>query len=162
MGSSGVSELVPENDVGGGDSPAPDFAYTNAFKKVFPHYLALGMTYEQFWNQDVELVRFYREAAKIKRDLRNQDLWLQGAYIYEAILDAAPVLQVNLGKKPRKPTPYREQPYDLEPGKKKKDTKQVEKLSKQEKNDGKAKSIMEMWMVNINKKFEKKGGGENG
>ena len=120
------------------------------------------MTYDQFWNQDVELVRFYREAAKIKRDLRNQDLWLQGAYIYEAILDAAPVLQVNLGKKPRKPAPYRERPYDFEPSKKENSKKTIEKLSKQEKNDKKAKSVMEMWMVNINKKFEKKGGEENG
>ena len=43
------------------------------------------MTYDQFWNQDVELVKAYREADKIKRDLKNQDMWMQGAYYYEAL-----------------------------------------------------------------------------
>lgn len=129
---------------------------------MFPYYLAIGMTYDQFWNQDVELVRFYRKAAKIKRDLRNQDLWLQGAYVYEAILDSAPVLRFSFSKKPPKPIPYREQPYELEPNKKKISARPTETLSQEEKNDRKAKSIMEMWMVNINKKFEKKGGGDNG
>ena len=129
---------------------------------MFPYYLAIGMTYDQFWNQDVELARFYRKAAKIKRDLRNQDLWLQGAYVYEAILDSAPVLRLSLSKQKPKPIPYREQPFELEQSKKKASTKPAETLSQEEKNDKKAKSIMEMWMVNINKKFEKKGGGENG
>ena len=54
------------------------------------------MTYDQFWNQDVELVKAYREADKIKRDLKNQDMWMQGAYYYEALLDAAPVLRFSL------------------------------------------------------------------
>lgn len=161
MGNNGVNALFPESDGGGRDSPTPSFVYTETFKEAFPYYLALGMTYDQFWNQDVELVRFYRQAAKIKRDLRNQDLWLQGAYVYEAILDSAPVLRFSLSKTTPKPIPYREQPYELEPNKGKTSAR-LETLSREEKNDRKAKSVMEMWMVNINKKFEKNGGGDNG
>ena len=70
------------------------------------------MTYEQFWEQDCELVKYYRKAAQIRQDLRNQDAWLQGAYFYEALIDAAPVLRA-FAKKGTKPTPYREGPYEL-------------------------------------------------
>lgn len=115
------------------------------------------MTYEQFWEQDVELVKFYREAWQLKQQVRNQDLWLQGAYIYEAILDAAPVLH-PFAKKGTKPVPYREQPYELFTKK----NNHKKQLTKEQQSDNKAKAVMEMFMVNINKKFEKKGGEENG
>ena len=29
--------------------PAPRFAYTQKFYDVFPYYLAIGMTPEQYW-----------------------------------------------------------------------------------------------------------------
>lgn len=120
------------------------------------------MTYDQFWNQDVELVRAYREANKIRRDLKNQDMWMQGAYIYEAILDAAPVLRFSFSKKPPKPIPYREQPFELRTGQRKPEESGKKQLTQQEKSDKKAKAMMEMFMVSINKKFEKKGGEGNG
>ena len=120
------------------------------------------MTFDQFWNQDVELVKAYQEANKIKRDLRNQDMWLQGAYIYEAILDAAPALRFSLGKKPPKPIPYRDQPIDIHGGGRKQEEKQGKPLSVEEKSDKKAKAMMEMFMVSINKKFDGKGGDSNG
>lgn len=120
------------------------------------------MTCDQFWNQDVELVKAYREANKIKRDLKNQDMWMQGAYIYEAILDAAPVLRFSFSKKPPKPIPYREQPYELRTGQRKQEAGKSEELTRQEKSDKKAKAMMEMFMVSINKKFEEKGGEGNG
>ena len=120
------------------------------------------MTYDQFWNQDVELVKAYREADKIGRDRKNQDMWLQGAYYYEALLDAAPALRFSLSKKPPKPIPYREQPFELRTGNKKSDEIGKEQLTQQEKSDKKAKAMMEMFMVSINKKFEGKGGDRNG
>nr|DAP32376.1 MAG TPA: hypothetical protein [Caudoviricetes sp.] len=117
------------------------------------------MTYDQFWNQDVELVKAYQEADRIKRDLKNQDMWMQGAYYYEALLDVAPVLRFSLSKKPPKPIPYRDQPIDIHTGARKQEEKP---LSVEAKSDKKAKAMMEMFMVSINKKFEKKGGERNG
>ena len=148
---------------GDGNSPVPSHAYTEIFKKAFPHYLAIGMTYDQFWNQDVELVKAYREADEIRRERKNQDMWLQGAYIYEALLDASPALRTSFGKHPPKPVPYRQQPYELYTSKEKLDESSSRKqLTQQEKSDKKAKAMMEMFMVSINKKFEKKGGEGNG
>ena len=103
----------------------------------------------------MELVKFYREAWKLKRDMHNQNLWLQGAYIYEAILDVSPVLHA-FAKKGAKPVPYREQPFDLYTKK-----PRAEQITQEQKADNKAKAIMEMWMVKINKKFEQKGGEEH-
>lgn len=119
------------------------------------------MTYEQFWEQDVWLVKAYREAFRLKQELREQDLWVQGAYIYEAILDASPVLH-DFAKKGTKPLPYRDRPIGLYGN-----THQTTSPSKvdetpQQKNDNKAKQIMEMMMVSINKRFEKAGGDKNG
>lgn len=123
---------------------------------VSGEYLSIGMTYEQFWEQDCELVKYYRKAAQIRQDLRNQDAWLQGAYFYEALIDAAPVLRA-FAKKGTKPTPYRESPYELFSRQDKKQQKQF-----QEKHDDQAKAYMEAFMVSVNKKFQEKGGGVSG
>jgi hypothetical protein len=50
------------------------------------------MTYEQFWNQDCDLVKYYRKAAQIKQDLKNQNAWLQGLYYLRKLwLMVAPI-----------------------------------------------------------------------
>ncbi len=69
------------------------------------------MTYDQYWNDDCRLTEYYRKAHELQNKRRNQELWLQGAYIYEALLDVAPVLQFR--KKNAKPTPYPEEPFPL-------------------------------------------------
>lgn len=43
------------------------------------------MTYEEFWHGDVNLVKAYRKAHQLKNEQKNQELWLQGLYIYNAI-----------------------------------------------------------------------------
>ncbi|MBM6798312.1 hypothetical protein H7U28_05635 [Coprobacillus cateniformis] len=59
--------------------------YTEIFKEVLPFYLSIGMTYDEFYLQDVELAKFYRQAYEIKEDRHNSHMWLQGMYIYDAI-----------------------------------------------------------------------------
>lgn len=81
-----------------------------AFEKVCPAYLSYGMTYEQFWDGDVKAHRAYREANKMRIRQRNTELWLQGQYIYEALIDVTPYIKAFSKSKPR---PYRDKPYDL-------------------------------------------------
>lgn len=118
------------------------------------------MSYDEFWNGDVELARYSREAWRLGREVRNQELWLQGAYFYEAMLDAAPMLHA-FAKKGTKPTPYRDAPFEIFQ-KKVKDGAARLPETQQEKNDKKAKAVMEMMMISINRKFEAKGGGSDG
>lgn len=112
------------------------------------------MTYDQFWNEDCELVKYYQKAGQIKQDLKNQDAWLQGMYIYEALVDASPLFRA-MGNK--KPTPYRREPYELNM---RKDERVQQK--REQKNDDKAKAFMEAFAMANNKKFQQKGGGVNG
>lgn len=114
------------------------------------------MTYEQFWEQDCELVKYYRKANRIKQELRNQDAWLQGAYFYEALVDAAPLFR-DFVKKGTKTTPYRDCPYELFE-QKRGNKEQVA----QERQDEKAKAFMEAFAVANNKRFKQEGGGEDG
>lgn len=136
---------------GGGADPTPSFAYSEAFERVFPFYLTIGMTYDQFWRDDPELVKYYRDAFSLKQQLREQEIWLQGAYMAEAIG------AVFSSKKNKVRYPQQPHGYLGKPKMSKKDRKIEE-----EKADARAKTSMEMWMVNINRKFEKKGGEGNG
>lgn len=118
---------------------------------MFPYYLAIGMTYDQFWNDDCELAVFYRKAAEIKKDLKNQEAWLQGAYFYEAIIDASPVFN-PYAKKGTKPSPYRSEPYDF------RSESTNKRQSKEDQSMKNTRSFMEAFMVSNNKKYEHKGG----
>lgn len=145
-----------ERGGGGVVRPAPRFAYTEKFYEVFPFYLAIGMTAEQYWDGDCELVRYYRKAAKIRQDLKNQDAWLQGMYVYQAIGNLAPILRA-FAKKGVKAIPYPDQPFAF-------DTKQKDERqeAKREKQDEKAKAYFQALALSLNKKFQEKGGGVNG
>lgn len=70
------------------------------------------MTWDQYWNGDVWIIEQYLAAERIRQERINQDAWLQGMYIYEAVLDAAPVLRA-FPKKGTKPNPYSDKPYSF-------------------------------------------------
>ena len=69
-----------------------------------------GMTYEQYWDGDVSAHKMFKRAAKLRRKQTNEDAWLQGAYIYEALCAASSLFR---GMKPSKPHKFREEPYDI-------------------------------------------------
>ena len=59
--------------------------FTDIFEEVFPYYLAVGMTYEQFWHDPPELTIAFRRADEIKKRRVNEELWLAGIYTAEAL-----------------------------------------------------------------------------
>ena len=69
------------------------------------------MTYDEFFNGPPVLCAYYREAHKNKMRERNIMAHYQGAYIYEAMCDVAPLF--NFLGKSREAVPYRETPYDI-------------------------------------------------
>ena len=75
--------------------------------------MSIGMTYDEFWNQDVSLVKMYREAAELRDKRRNQEMWLQGMYFYEALCDASPLFRFSMKKDVVKPEPYAKEPYPI-------------------------------------------------
>ena len=112
MGYELVSDSFSPELRGSNESAAPLITYTDHFNKFFPYYLSLGMSYSQYWNEDCLLVKAYREADNLKAERKNTELWLQGRYIYEAMLDVAPILHA-FAKKGTTARPYPSEPYPI-------------------------------------------------
>lgn len=146
-----VSDLLSSTEGSGGVSAtAPLLTYTEKFNELFPHYLSIGMTEEQYWDKDSTLVIAYRKAEELRMTRKNNELWLQGAYFYDALCRVSPILHA-FAKKGTKPAPYLAEAYALT-------EKQVE-LKEEEKAKtvfDKGKKLMEGFMVKHNKKFEGK------
>ena len=129
---------------------SPFSTYTEQFYEVFPYYLSIGMTYEQFWNDDPMLAKYYREAEEIRNERKNQELWLQGMYIYEALCDVAPIMN-GFAKKGTKAKEYTNRPYAITEKQRLREAEEKERL-----NALKAKRFMEALMLSNNAKFKDK------
>ena len=75
--------------------------------------MSIGMTYEEFWYKDVNLVKFYRKAHDLKTQRINQEAWLQGMYIYDALCSVSPLFRTSFKKGVIKPEPYTKEPYPI-------------------------------------------------
>ena len=73
--------------------------------------MSYGMTYDEYWHGPPGIHRAFRKSFQMREKRNNRLAWLMGFYIYDAILDAAPVLSSR--SKATKPTPYRTEPLDL-------------------------------------------------
>lgn len=146
MGNELVSDsLTPQ---GGELKSSTTFSYYEMFMKHLPYYLSIGMSYELYWCSDCALVKSFREAEKLKKNKKNQELWLQGMYFYEALCDTAPI--INAFSKANKPTPYSSEPYCLS-------VKEIEEKKEREERlrFEKIKSKTELWAERFNAQFTK-------
>ena len=130
------------------DDASPPFTYAQRFHQAFPQYLAIGMSAQEFWDMDCTLVVEYRQAEEIRNAKKNQEMWLQGMYIYEALCDVAPVLRA-FAKKGTKPHKYPSEPYALTTKQRK---EQTEKQERKVFNKGLA--TMEALVQSMNRKFQ--------
>lgn len=71
--------------MGDGEITSPQKTFTELFDEMFPAYLAMGMTWTQFWIDEPELTVAYRKSEMIKRRRKNEELWLEGIYVAEAL-----------------------------------------------------------------------------
>ena len=147
MDSELVSDSLSATEGSEHNSSLPSLTYTEKFYELFPYYLSIGMTYEQYWDGDCALVKYYRKAEEMRNEKRNQELWLQGMYVYEAICDVSPILHA-FAKKGAKPHPYPSKPYAIN----EKQMKQ-EREEKERKLVEKGKKFMEALMQSTNKRF---------
>lgn len=112
------------------------------------------MPYDLYWRGEPSLVEAYRKAEEIRNEKLNQQLWLQGMYIYDALCDVSVVIP-RLSKKKIKPVPYPTQPYQLK-------TESEAKQEQREKHKmEKMKAQMESFAAKFNQRFAEKKGGNN-
>lgn len=109
--------------------------------------MSIGMSYSQFWYEDCWIANMYLKSYSIKKEQLNEQFWLQGMYIYEALCDVSPVLHAFC-KKGTKPIPYPKEPYPL--FKNKKDKKLSEEEAQVERD--KAETYFRQWARNAAKK----------
>ena len=128
----------------------PPVSFVEVFNAKFPYYLSIGMTEEQYWDKDCMLVKYYREAEEMRREKFNQEAWLQGMYIYDAIMRLSPILHA-FAKKGTKPQPYVDSPYPISQA-----GMEEAKTRKEKAVADKGKRFMEAFMAKNNQRFEER------
>ena len=139
-----LTAISSSNGIGSGEGINTQTA-TNSrkiFSDCFPLYLAMGMTSDEFYNQDHELVIAYRKAYKLKRTRDNEDMWRQGLYVYQAVSRVAPLL-IPFNKHP-KAEPYLDKPFPMF---------EEDEQEKESAVENKGIAYMKAKMLEINKKF---------
>lgn len=105
-----------------------------------------GMTAYEYWDDDCTLAIAYRKKNELEKERNNQQLWLQGLYIYKALTCVAPVMRAF--SKATKPLPYPDEPFPLT----EKTIKEAKEREEQvEKEAQKAK--LTAWMDRVNSKM---------
>ena len=72
--------------------------------------MSIGMTYDEFWNGDVSMVKACRKAYELKSRQQNELLWIQGIYVKDALLS---VVGNMFSKKGSTKFAYPEEPYPI-------------------------------------------------
>ncbi len=75
--------------------------------------MSIGMSYDDFWNGDVVMVKAYRKATELRDRRNNQDMWIQGRYFYDALCAASPLYRFTMKAGTITPEPYVKEPYPI-------------------------------------------------
>lgn len=81
------------------------------FEEACPYFMAIGMTYDEFWYKSPKLVKYFLKAHEIRQKQDSERLWLQGYYTYIALCCVSPVLHA-FAKKGTKPLDYLKHPIN--------------------------------------------------
>ena len=140
--------LISEED----KSRVESVSLTKLFEKACPIYMSYGMSYNDFWYGPAFMTTFYRDANKLELRRQDENNWMIGMYVYEAILDCSPVLHA-FSKKGTKPLPYADKPYLMDHLREK-----TESEKEQEKDNERLKFMVQMnnWYRATKKQFENK------
>lgn len=127
---------------------------------MFPHYLAMGMSPEEYWDGESSLKPAYRKAFRIRMEneerIADRNAWLLGLYVRDALQSVAMLVNgfvpkgAEVGKYPEKPM--------LE---KAEDEKKQEVQKQKEEDQMKVAMAMFQAMANkFNRNFEKRQDGQ--
>lgn len=138
-------------------SPTP---YGDVFDELCPHYLAMGMPYDLYWNGEVGTKTAYRKAYQVQME-NNQRFtdfanWNLGQYLI-AVLQAAPVTVNGFVPKGWSMKDYPDKPF-LE-SQKEEEKKKKDEEYRREKEEDQQKIAMAMFQAMVssfNKNVEKR------
>lgn len=121
---------------------------TDIFIEECPTYIVYGMTYDQYWFGDPWMAKAYREAFMLRQKKRNEEMWLQGAYIMNAVSTA---IHNNFSNRK---SDYLKEPLDIYP--------KTEAEKREEIRREKLKLVQQLSMISAQFKMKQKGTDQNG
>ena len=122
------------------------------FEELCPIYMGYGMSYDEYWYGDCYKAKYYRESYEIQIKHKDEQFWMQGMYIYDALCRVSPILHA-FSKSGTKPLPYPTKPYTLMS-----EEAKTEEDKEREKENARliAKLHFEQWARETAKRFQKK------
>ena len=124
-------------------------SYGDIFDELFPHYLLMGMTPEQYWDGEYGLKKAYRKAYQLRTEmeqkLADRNNWYMGQYLI-AVLQSVPLLVGGLNVKKGTQLPE----YPKEPFLMKAEAEKSEAVRKQREED-QMKLAMAMFHAGVEK-----------
>ena len=107
----------------------------------------MGMSYEQYWEMSPYLAIDYRKAYRMKREIENEQAWIQGFYTHYAVVIA---LANAFSKRGAKKQNYIEKPIEIFPL-----TEEEKKLKEQEEYAKMQKAMEQMQRDQLRRKKQK-------
>ena len=135
-------------------SPYP---YGDIFDELFPQYLLIGMTPEQYWDGEGFLKKAYRKAYRMRMEneqkIADRNSWYMGQYII-SVLQCVPLLVAGLNVKQTTKLPeYPDKPF-LE--KYEAEKKEKDRQKQQEDQMKLAMAMFQQGIMKFNKRMEQK------
>ena len=103
-------DLLPNLPSDEEEKPKSDTPISDWLDKLCPYYMMIGVPYDEFWHGDYTHLKYYVEKHKLEIEKRNQELWLQGLYNYDALTTA---ISNALAKSAGQRKKYPEKPYRI-------------------------------------------------
>lgn len=136
------------------------YPISKVFRDAFPHYLAIGMPAEAYWDGESWLAKSYREAYRLRMEnearVSDRNEWRMGEYIREA-LASVPIIVNGWTPKSVKLHDYPDKPmleeYELQ---KKAEEKQNEQKAREEKEQKLALAMFQAFVEKMNKGIRKR------
>jgi hypothetical protein len=122
-------------------------SYAKIIEDCCPFYLSIGMTSDEYWNGDSKLPKYYRESHKMKQEQKNHEAWLNGLYVYDALVSA----MSHLSSKKSEHRNYADKPYSFNSENIEKD-KEAKKLEA----EAQAEVWLKSWVAATQKMFKDK------
>lgn len=132
-------------------------SYGDIFDELFPYYLMMGMTPEQYWDGESWLKPAYRKAWKLKnendRQIADMHSWYMGQYIMAAI-QAVPLIVPGVNMKKGASLPeYPDKPFLM---KQEEQKKEAVRKKKEEDQSKLAMALFQAMTTKFNQNIEKR------
>lgn len=144
MGSPLTEEGQPEQSRRTSKTP-----YGDLFDELLPQYMAIGMTYEQFWHGESGIRRAFRKAYQIRMEnemrISDRNAWNMGHYIREALQTVQMQVAAVPVKKLTDPPEYTDRPYMVKADEERKAALKTEEEERKKKEEDQSKLAMSLF-----------------